>query len=57
MTCEGEYDAQAGFSFVSGAGIKKAIFAYEDSVMCTVHPWTGPEDIELIEAYFTEITE
>ena len=49
VTNEGEYEIEAPYVFVSSAGIKKAGHVLEDSVWINVHPWTGPEDLEMIE--------
>ena len=53
VTEEGEYEAEAPYTFVSGAGVKKAMCALEDSVFITVHPWEGEEDLDAIENHFT----
>lgn len=52
-TDEGFYNISAPYSFVSGAGVKKAIHALTDSVWTTFHPWDGEEDLEKIEDFFT----
>ena len=49
VTDEGTYQVEAPYTFVSGAGVKKAIHALTDSVWTTVHPWVGEEDLDLIE--------
>ena len=49
VTDEGEYEISAPYTFVSGPGVKKAGYALEDSIWINVHPWDGPEDLELIE--------
>ena len=49
VTDEGEYTIEAPYTFVSGPGVKKAGVALEDSIWINVHPWDGPEDLELIE--------
>jgi len=52
-TDEGFYNISAPYSFVSGAGVKKAIHALTDSVWTTFHPWDGEEDLANIEDHFT----
>lgn len=52
-TDEGIYNISAPYSFVSGAGVKKAIHALTDSVWTTFHPWDGEEDLTKIEDHFT----
>ncbi len=42
-------EIQAPHTFVSGPGIKKAVYAVTDCVFVNVHPWTGPEDVDLVE--------
>jgi hypothetical protein len=49
VTDEGRFELTAPASFVSGAGVKKAVFVEEDAVFLNVHAWNGPEDLELIE--------
>lgn len=49
ITDDGRYDIEAPYTFVSGAGHKKAIHALEDSVLINVHPWDGKMSIEEIE--------
>lgn len=49
VTDEGEYEIEAPHTFVSGPGVKKAGYAIEDTIWINVHPWDGPEDLELIE--------
>lgn len=49
VTDEGSFDAKAPFIFKSGAGLKKAIYALEDTVFITVHPWSGEENADLVE--------
>lgn len=51
VTEEIKEEINAPYSFISGAGIKKAIHAVEDSVWTTFHPWAGEEDLEIIEAH------
>ena len=35
---------------VTGSGAK-GVFAHEDTLWITVHPWDGDEDVEQVEAY------
>ena len=49
VTDEGEYDIEAPYTFVSGAGVKKAGYVLEDAVWINVHPWDGQMTIEQIE--------
>ena len=51
VTDEVSMDVEAPSTFVSGGGVKKAIYALEDSTMITVHPWDGDENLEEIENY------
>jgi len=48
VTEEGQYDIEAPYVFVSGNGVKKALYVFEDSIWITVHPWSGDEDLEKI---------
>lgn len=50
VTDEGENDIEAPFIGVSGAGVKKAVYALEDTIWVNVHPWDGEADLEQIEA-------
>ena len=49
ITEEDEYELEAPHVFVSGAGIKKAGFALEDTVWINVHPWNGEDELDEIE--------
>ena len=49
FTDKGRIEIEAPHTFVSGPGVKKAGYALEDTIWLNVHPWDGPEDIELIE--------
>ena len=49
VTAESEYEIEAPFTFVSGAGVKKAGYVIEDAVWINVHPWSGKEDMQLVE--------
>lgn len=49
VTAESEYEIEAPFTFVSGAGVKKAGYVIEDAVWINVHPWSGAEDMQLVE--------
>lgn len=49
ITDEGRFEIEAPHTFVSGSGVKKAGYAVEDTIWINVHPWDGPEDLELIE--------
>ncbi len=49
ITDEGEYEIAAPHVFISGAGVKKAGYALEDTIWINVHPWTGEESLDLIE--------
>ncbi len=49
VTEEDDYDIEAPFTFVSGAGIKKAAYVLEDAVWINVHPWNGTDNLEQIE--------
>lgn len=51
-TDEREYALKAPYTFVSGAGTKKAIFAITDSIWINVHPWDGEPDLDAIEEHF-----
>jgi len=44
-----EREISAPYTFVSGAGAKKAGFALTDVVWINVHPWDGEPDLEQIE--------
>lgn len=49
VTDEGEYEITAPHTFVSGAGVKKAGCVLEDTIWINVHPWSGKQDLALIE--------
>ncbi len=49
FTDKGRIEIEAPHTFVSGSGVKKAGYALEDTIWLNVHPWDGPEDVELIE--------
>lgn len=49
ITDEGRKTLTAPHIFKSEAGVKKAVYAIEDSIFVNIHPWDGPEDLELIE--------
>ena len=49
VTNEDEYEIEAPYTFVSGAGVKKAGVALEDSIWITVHPWNGEDELEVLE--------
>tara|TARA_R110002094_G_scaffold157781_2_gene144041 strand:+ start:7710 stop:8126 length:417 start_codon:yes stop_codon:yes gene_type:complete len=48
VTDEGEYDIEAPHTFVSGAGVKKAGYALEDTIWINVHYWDGEQTVEQI---------
>jgi hypothetical protein len=48
-TEDGEREIKGPFTFISGAGIKKACYVFTDTIWITVHPWIGEHSIELIE--------
>ena len=50
ITDEGNYEITAPHTFVSGPNVKKAGMVLEDTVWLNVHPWSGEEDLEAIEA-------
>jgi hypothetical protein len=51
VTDEGEYEVAAPHVFVSGAGVKKAGHALEDSIWINVFPWDGIKTAdEMVEA-------
>lgn len=52
-TDAGTSEMSAPYSFISDAGVKKAIYAVTDCVFTTVHPWEGEEDLDAIEKHFT----
>jgi len=49
VTDEGEKIIEAPYTFVSGSNVKKCGAVLEDTVWINVHPWTGEEDIKMIE--------
>ena len=49
----GTHDIEAPHTFVTGAGVKKAGYAIEDTVWINVMPWEGEEDVDKIKALFT----
>ena len=53
VTDEGSFEIEGPDSFVSGAGVKKAVYAIEDTVWINVLPWDGEKDLDLIEKHFT----
>jgi hypothetical protein len=53
ITDKGRLNVQSPYTFVSGAGVKKAIYAIEDTVLINVMPWDGEPDPELMEEAFT----
>ncbi len=53
ITDKGNHQVEAGDTFVTEPGVKKACYAIEDTVWINVLPWTGPEDAELVEREFT----
>lgn len=50
VTDEGDKEIEAPHVFVSGAGVKKAGYALEDTIWLNVHPWDGEQDLAKIEA-------
>jgi hypothetical protein len=48
-TDEGDKEIVAPHVFVSGAGVKKAVYAIEETIWLNVHPWSGEPDLEQIE--------
>lgn len=40
-TDEGQYDIRAPYTFISGPGVKKALYCVTDVIWITVHPWDG----------------
>ena len=53
ITDEGRIDIEAPHTFVTGAGVKKAIYAHTDTTWINVLPWDGEPDPELMEDAFT----
>jgi|TARA_R110000744_G_scaffold16240_1_gene44864 hypothetical protein len=53
ITDKGRLQIQSPYTFVSGAGVKKAIYAVEDIVLINVMPWDGEPDPDLMEDAFT----
>lgn len=51
VTDEVNCSLEAPHVFVSGGGVKKAIYATEESILITVHPWDGEKDLDKIEKY------
>jgi hypothetical protein len=49
VTDELSQELTAPLVFVSGPGVKKAVYALEDSIWLNVHPWDGEADLEQIE--------
>lgn len=49
-TEEGNRTIEAPFTFVSGAGIKKAGYVLEDTIWINVHPWNNEDSLDEIEA-------
>jgi hypothetical protein len=54
VTDEGEYDVEAPYTFVSGAGVKKVGYVLEDAVWINVHPWDGKMNLQEIEQVVIE---
>lgn len=49
VTEEGRLDISAPYTYVSGPGVTKAMYALEDSVFINVHPWDGHSTEEEME--------
>lgn len=49
VTDEGTHFFKAPHIFVSGPGVKKAVYCITDIIWLNVHPWEGEPDLEAIE--------
>ncbi len=50
-TDEANYDIVAPFLFISGPGVRKALYVEEDTIWLTSHAWDGPHDVEMVEKH------
>lgn len=49
VTDENTYEVQAPYTFISGAGVTKVVYAIEDVVFINIHPWNGEDDLDELE--------
>lgn len=50
ITDKGDFDVIGPQTLVTGTG-SKGIYAYEDTLLITVHPWSGEHDLNKVEEY------
>lgn len=50
VTDDGSYEIKGPQTLVTGSG-SKAVFAHEDTLWITVHPWNGEPDVDAVEDY------
>lgn len=49
VTDEGSFSVQAPCTFESSAGVNKILYALDDFIISTIHPWNGKDSEEEIE--------
>lgn len=49
-TDTGSFEIKGPKTLITGTG-SKGVYAHEDTLWITVHPWSGPEDVDEVEKY------